>query len=240
MISLAIPTYNRHLLTLESFNQVLDNDFIEEIVIIDDNSIQTYYDTLKNEIDKLNNTKIKIFRNERNFKPLLNKTITVEHCKNDWVILLDSDNIIDDSYINIIKRIDAKDDILYCPEILYQNTAKNTISLNYKNFTGLDINKNTLKNFIHIELFDALLNTGNYFVNRNNYLKILKNKEIDNELSINDALYFSYLWLMAGFKIEVVPNLSYIHRVHNNSWYITHINECQLSTTKIFEKIRNM
>jgi glycosyltransferase involved in cell wall biosynthesis len=240
MISLAIPTYNRPLLTLESFSLVINNDYINEIVIVDDGSIQKHFDCLKNEVEKLNNPKIKLFQNDSNFGPLLNKNITVNKCQNEWVVLLDSDNIIDDTYIEIIRKIEKNSDTLYCPAFLYQDITKNSISLNYKEFVGLDINKNTLKKYLEMKLFDALLNTGNYLVNKNSYLSILKDKEIDNILSVNDALYFSYLWLMEGFKIEVVPDLAYIHRVHNNSWYITHTNECQLSTTEIFKKIKNL
>ena len=96
----------------------LDNINIDEILISDDHSSMDNYNKLKNMIDPINNGKIRLIRNVENIKPFLNKYNSVKNCKNEWVILLDSDNKISNEYVNILSNIDLKSSISYFSQII--------------------------------------------------------------------------------------------------------------------------
>jgi len=237
MISLAITTYNRTDMVLESFLSVLENDYIDEIVIVDDFSETTNFDYLKIKLDELQNKKIKLFRNETNLKPLLNKLQAVKNCKNDWVILLDSDNKVTNSYVDIIKKLEKKENILYTPERLLHFNGDVIISFN--KFKNTLINRDNIKNYLNESEIDTLLNVGNFFVNKNKYTQSFQNRNIELSLQTNDAFYFSYLWILSNGTINVVEDLSYFHRQHENSWYLNNRSECDGNTAEIINRLKN-
>ena len=72
-ISLAITTYNRVEMTIKSFERVLDDERIDDIIIVDDHSLPEMYQKLSAKIDELMNPKIHLVRNEVNLGMSLNK-----------------------------------------------------------------------------------------------------------------------------------------------------------------------
>lgn len=211
MISLAITTYNRCELLLESFKRVLDNDFVSEIIIVDDCSNLRLFKCMEGLLP--NNHKIKLFRNETNLKPFLNKIEAVKKCTNDWVILFDSDNIIDNDFIEVVKNLKKEEDTIYLPEMTY-DTHKNIVS----DFRGFgELTKSNAKTDQKTMLFMGI---SNYLINKNKYLEVVKNKDVNCYAS--DTIYASYLWLLAGYKIKTLP-ASYIHRVHDGSYWNNNI-----------------
>jgi glycosyltransferase involved in cell wall biosynthesis len=242
MISLVITNYNRSDLVIEAFSKVLNNDYINEILIVDDCSDINIFNKLKDLINNLKNEKIKLIRNEKNLKPFLNKCNSIKQAKNEWVILLDSDNILDNDYIDKIKNLKNIDkNTVYVPEKLMR---ENFIGWDYSSLKNKIINKDNVKYYYHTQpysgIIDTLLNTGNYFINRDEHVKATSNINIDESLSVNDALYFSFLWLSTGNNIFVVDDLKYYHRVHQGSWYINNMSGCQYSSKRIAEKINVM
>lgn len=238
MISLAIPTYNRPEMTLESFAKVLDNPLISEIVIVDDHSEMNNYIKLFNALLSIDSPKIKLYRNATNLKPLRNKYEAVKKCGNDWVILLDSDNIIDNHYIQLINKIGNLDKgTLYCPEKLINSKGQSI--WDYSKLYSLTTPGSAMQS-INNGNFQAFLNTGNYFLNRNEYISVHEKNGISKELGINDALYFSYLWLKSGNNMGIVPGLNYIHRVHKGSWYKNNQKECGKATDEIIKLIKQL
>jgi len=237
MISLAITSYNRSDSVIESFIQVIDNPLINEIVIVDDCSIHEEYIKLWNLVNNLDNAKVILYRNKENLRPFKNKYTAVLKCSNDWVILLDSDNIIDNNYIETVSGVDKDEKVLYIPEILYRKD-KESIGWNYEEFNEFRIDRTNVKNYIDKPYFEALLNTGNHFFNRNRYMQIVERTREDRTLSVNDAIYFSYLWLLRRNKIKVVPGLYYIHQASKDSWWTVHSKECRFSASEITTKIK--
>jgi glycosyltransferase involved in cell wall biosynthesis len=239
-ISLAIPSFNRSDFTIESFIQVLNNDLIDDIVIVDDHSDIDIFIKLWNLVNELNSDKIKLLRNKKNLKPLLNKYEAVKNCKNDWAILLDSDNIISNDYIEIVSKLDAEEDIIYCPELLY-TLNKTVVWCSFKEFNYVITKKEANRN-IEDGMFQTLLNTGNYFCNRKKYMDVKEDSYNASALSANDAMYFSYAWLFNGNKIKVVPDLAYVHRQHGGgiggSWYANNLDACLFATYAIIKKIK--
>jgi len=237
MISLAITSYNRSDSVIESFIQVLDNPTINEIIIVDDYSDTKEFIKLWNLVNNLGSDKIKLYRNEVNLRPFKNKYTAVKYCVNDWVILLDSDNIIDNEYIEIVETMDKDEGVLFIPETLYRE-GKKSVGWCYSEFTGLIISKDNVKKYIDRPFFEALLNTGNHFFNRARYMQVVEKTEEDPELSVNDAIYFSFLWLVNKNRIKVVPGLYYIHQATKDSWWAVNSKKCCLSASIITLKIK--
>lgn len=233
MFSLAIPTYNRSKFTIESFIDVLQNPLLNEVIIIDDHSNLIEFTTLWNTCNGLD--KVKLYRNKINLKPLRNKATAIGRCKNEWCILLDSDNRIDNNYIETLSKLELKKDTFYSPQILYSFGREKEL-WNYQKYTKQIINKNNARKCVSEGLFSTLLNTGNYLVHRNEYLKVNQPNNDEQHLQTNDALYFSYKWLQAGNNIEIVEGLNYEHRIHAGSWYKNNAKTCA-ENTKVIERL---
>lgn len=240
MVSLAITTYNRSGLNIESFINIINNDFIDEIVIVDDCSTPFLYDNFFRIIRQLNHAKIRVRRNNINLGPFRNKIKAVSLCKQPWVIILDSDNIIDNDYIETLKKVDLNEDTLYCPEFL-RDVKSGEPLWKYSEFAGIEIDRNNVGNYIEDVNFETSLNTCNNFFNRGRWLEALQLREDSMpEPHGADSTYISYLWLLSGGKIQIVPNLGYRHRVHSDSWYLSHIEEGIKFNSMIYQKIREL
>ena len=115
-ISLAVTSYNRSNKTVRSFSNVLSDDRITEIIIVDDHSDEKTFNDLSSQINLLGYSKLKIYRNTKNLGAFLNKCRAIDLASNDWIILLDSDNIIDASYLDSLPtELDEK--IFYLPSV---------------------------------------------------------------------------------------------------------------------------
>jgi glycosyltransferase involved in cell wall biosynthesis len=237
-LSLVIATYNRTKFVIEAIEKVLINPAINEIIIVDDHSEVSVYLELFNLLNELDSEKIKLFRNKENLGPMLNKYGAVKKCNNDWVIMLDSDNIIDNDYIDKILALVKEKDMLYCPETLKEINGK--INFTYKEFCNLEVDRDVVKKHIDKANFEAWMNTGNYFFNKRTYLSIIEANKLDDELIVTDSVYFSYLWLLCGNRMKIVPDMYYIHRIHKGSWWQNHSKACIKSTAKIVSLIKQM
>lgn len=240
MISIAITNYNRSGWTVESFIEVLNNDYVNEIVIMDDYSDDVSFNNLNAIIKAINNPKIKLLRNTSNYGVYRNKQNAVGACSNEWVILFDSDNIIGNDYIEKIRVLDKDETILYCPEIPY-DTDKVKVQWDYSEVKNILIDRNNVDQHIYKINFQISLNTGNNFFNKNTYFKVIETvDDLKDKICGCDAIYFSYLWLLRGYKIKVVEGLGYIHRMHDKSFYLTHINEAREFTYNVLQKIKEL
>lgn len=237
MITLGITTYNRSDMVIESFQSILDNDLINEIVIVDDCSDLSLFEDLKIKISHLDSNKIKLYRNDNNLKPLLNKLETIKKSSNDWVILLDSDNKITNEYVDVVAKLEKDNNSLYIPELLLN--FNNDIISDFSSMKNHVLNKDNIKNSLDNNSITTILNTGNFFVNKLQYIKTFENVSLEKNLETNDSIYFSFLWLSNNLNIQIVDNLKYFHRQHDGSWYLNHKNECENNTVEIINRLRN-
>lgn len=207
-VSVCVPTWNRYDLLLQSYNSVLNDERVNEIVIVDDFSDTSMFNQLEDAVK--NEGKVKLFRNEYNLDCYRNKHRAVTLATNDFCILLDSDNVIDKNYLDTLYEFEEWD-----KNIVYQPCFARP-TFNFKQFSGLTITRENVHCFMGRKFFDTMLNAMNYFVNRHEYLKVWDG-------SVNphtaDSILQNYNWLKAGNKILVVDGLEYFHRVHNGSHY---------------------
>lgn len=209
-ISLALTTYNRANLPYEALKFICGDPRLKEIIVVDDCSNLSIFNKLQKKLNKLN-SKITLIRNAENKGVSANKHIAVQACSSEFVLLFDSDNIIYSNYLDAFYILESWIDTnIYVPELALPK-------FDYTHFSGKLINSNNICEFLDKPFFDNLLNTGNYIVPRNNYLKVYQEKK---DIGGADVIFFAYLWLDAGFNIKVVDNMCYYHRVHKNSYYL--------------------
>jgi glycosyltransferase involved in cell wall biosynthesis len=212
MISVAFTNYNRTDLLFEAIEPFLADDRISEIVISDDHSTDDIYQTVLwkyNGVDK-----VKIFRNDTNIDCYRNKKRAVELCSNEWLLLLDSDNIFSTEFTdhifsqNWMKNPEYRT-VIFAPEFARPH-------FNFRELGGKLIDQTTVSGLLNVGNCSTMLNAMNYFVNRKQYLSVWDDK-IDPVTS--DSIYQNYRWLNAGNSIYVVQGLQYEHRVHDGSHY---------------------
>lgn len=208
MISAVFTNFNRTDLLFQAIEPFLNDDRISEIVISDDHSGDDIYQTIVwkyNGIDK-----VKIYRNERNLDCYRNKRKAVELATSDWVLILDSDNIFSTAFINIIfSQSSWNKTWAYAPEFAKPH-------FDFTQLRGVAISKNNIRTYLPNGNCSTMLNAMNYFVNREEYLRVW-----DGILDpvTSDSLFQNYNWLMGGNTIYVTPGLQYEHRVHQGSHY---------------------
>lgn len=233
MITLAITTFNRDQLTVDSFAQVLNDDRISEIVIVDDHSDEAIFANLQFMVNGLE--KVKLFRNKKNLGCYHNKRMAVQSASNEWVILLDSDNKINADYLDSLDKHNDKTTI-YQPEFARPH-------FDFRNFSGSTIQTPFVKNYMTQKSFDTMLNAMNFFVNRAEYLRVFDTTK--EEPWTADSIYFNYLWLKAGNKIYVTPGMQYDHRVNDHagqepSHYSTHNRKTGNFYNEVVQKLKEL
>lgn len=227
-ISLAITTFNRVELTLKSFEKVYNDKRIGEILILDDCSDMIQFEQLKDAV--AGKRKIKLIRQAENRGMSKNKADAIAFCKYKWVCILDSDNRIDENYLDALEKIDLANDTIYAPDFAKPN-------FNYTKFAGTLWTKETAKHYIKQPLGGALCNTCNYIVNSIAYGKVYKENK---EIAETDTIYFLYLWLTAGNKLYVVPNMRYDHLVHSESGFAKNMTANMKSAIELENTIANL
>jgi hypothetical protein len=216
--SLCIATMNRFdKFLLKYLPKYLENQFIEEIIITDENG---------EDIDKItkifpNNTKLKLHKNENCLGPFLNKLKCCKLAKNEWIVLIDSDNFADIDYFDNVSQYLSLHKLLNTT-VLMPSFAKP--QFNYEHFSNNVITKNNLKDFITITGFTCCMNTGNYVINKYLINNIDISKELNNiqYSSSSDVIYFNTLLFeqFPTLELHIIKNLHYLHVVHDNSIYL--------------------
>lgn len=207
-ITLAITTHERYDLLLKSFSDLIDDDRISEIVIVDDASSKETFNSIKRYCDDFQ--KIKLYQNTSNQDCYKNKQIAVSYSSNPWLILLDSDNMISQMYLDAIFKIENWVDF-----IAYQPVFAAPM-FDFRAFAGHRITKHNVREYMDKQMFSTSLNAMNYFVNRDEYLRVWDGSTNPHTA---DSIYQNCRWLESGNEIQFVAGMEYFHRVHDGSHY---------------------
>jgi glycosyltransferase involved in cell wall biosynthesis len=227
-ISLCITTYNRYESTIKSFEKVIDNPYISEIIISDDHSEDSSYYNLTHRFSR--NKKVKLFRNEKNIGCYLNKRKSVELASCRWVIIFDSDNEMDENYIDALRKQ------LWLPNMILQPSYGKPV-FDFREFEKEMISRFNVAEFMDRKMFSTMLNAHNFFINRGEYLRVFDDSI---EPWTSDSEWFMLKWLEAGNLIYVTPGLEYIHNIHDHSHYKTHHKKTGTLHEEILFKLRNL
>lgn len=228
-ITVSIPYYNRADLVMETIRPLLSVNQVDEILISDDCSNQPDFERLLHNTGNI--SKVRIVRNVENQHTLQNKHNCVSFAKNEWVLLIDSDNVAKADYFeNFFKIKGLKKNTIY-------HTAFAAPMFDYRQFNDETITKKNIKKFVNYPIFMTLLNTVNYFVNRDEFLKCY---EYDSSIRAADGIYINYNWLKNENKIYIVPDMQYYHRVHKGSEFLRERDNNMKLTYFWFDKIKNL
>jgi len=227
MFSLCIPTMDRFDKFLSKFLvKYLQNEYVSEIIITDENG---------NDIEKIKNTfvsneKLVLIKNEKQLGPFLNKLKACSYAKNEWIVLMDSDNFAyKDYFITAKKYIEEK---IGEEKNIILSPCKASPNFDYSHLSGFIYKKGSFNqnNNLEKELIQkknssstTLMNTGNYILNKYLVNNLNLQKEINNisKSSSCDVIYFNtLLFEQLDLNMHIVPNLEYSHVVHNGSIYI--------------------
>lgn len=230
-ISVVTPFYNTGFWSHDILKHI-DDPRIDEMIIVDDCSLPG--ETLMLHQVIRNNPKIKYFRNEENLGELKTRIKGTQQAKNDWVIFLDSDNSLTQSYLDEIYRIPQwKENVIYCPAF------GNVKHINYTPLAGSYINKESIKNLIrdNAYMMPMFLNTGNYFMNRKSYLETAIPLQDIPKHEYGDIVV-AEAWFDAGNYMFVVEGMKYVHRRRKNSVWKEHAKEMQTQIDRILKKLK--
>lgn len=227
-LSLCITNYNRLDMLIESFQDVLDDPRIDEVVISDDCSRESIWEALL--AWAKDKPKVKLFRNVMNLGMSQNKAKSIIHAKNQWCLLLDSDNRLEKVYLDALEKED-----LIAPEVIYM-PDKAVPEFDYSAYGGFTFTRSNIKNHIDDPTFFMMLNTCNYVVNRNFYLQAFVP---NHNVKESDTLWHAYNHLLAGGSLKVVQGMQYFHRVHEGSGWLEHAEENMVMANAIKGYIKN-
>lgn len=223
-VTLCITTYNRWELLLNSFSKVVNDDRIAEVIISDDHSYGLCADAVGNlpymdyTFGEKARNKFRTYSNQSNLGCYHNKAVALGYAKTEYAILLDSDNVIDTSYLDALFRVpeeywDGK--TILAPEFARP-------AFKYHQFAAAYFDKDSIKQHIPTMArtqFDCLINCANYVVPVKEYLRVF---DPDFNPWTCDTVYQLYNWLKAGNGMYVVPGMQYDHLIHDGSHYKEH------------------
>jgi hypothetical protein len=246
MFSLCIPTMDRFDKFLSRYlPKYLANEYVNEIIITDENG---------NDIEKIksafpNNSKLVLIKNERRLGPFLNKHKACSFAKNEWIVLMDSDNFAYKEYFKIVKdyiaQLGDQKNIILAP-------SKAQPNFDYSHLSGFIYKKgsfatNNQMEGQNIKSYNCssvvLMNTGNYVINKSLFDKLNLHNEYDNiqKSSACDVIYFNtLLFEQLDLHMHIVPDLVYEHVVHDGSIYTQTVQNNQDFNNSVHKRYFNL
>lgn len=211
-ISICIPTYKRTDLLFRATEWPIMDDRISEIIIIDDCSDRETQKQIRGYYMRFtvpNTLKVFLYFNEKNLDCYRNKREAVRKATNEYVIILDSDNVLDKTYIDTVYAQH------WSPERILQPTFARP-HFDFRKYNSLLANRKNVSKYANDSTFTTALNAMNFFINREKYLEVW-DRSVDPVTS--DSIYFNYKWLEAGNSIYFTPGLEYEHTISSDSHY---------------------
>lgn len=206
--SLCLTNYNRYEMLKRAYEQVLDDDRIDEIIISDDNSTTEIW----NQVVWLEDfKKVKLFRNKETLGMYRNKMQALSYASNYWAIIFDSDNIMDKSYLDAVDAA-LKSKMTGVKTIICPSFAKP--KFDYRPFMGHVYNKANVNKLLNYPMGECLMNTCNYVLNTDSLPY-----EYNPTMKATDTIWMNYLFLKAGYEFYIAPGLEYVHTDHPESGF---------------------
>jgi hypothetical protein len=201
----------------------LTNPYIAEIIITDENGQDA--DQIR---QNLNDPRIRVYVNDQQLGPFLNKRKAVLLANNPFVCLMDSDNFAPVSYFDAwAKYLDGKqpdDHTIYSP--VRTTPQPNHNGFDFTRMSGVAITTHNFKQYWRDtgpECAQTLYNLGNYITSK----KLFETTKTIPELRYfesqkgPDVMFQSYLmWSTNNMVMIVVPGMEYNHIVHGGSYYV--------------------
>jgi glycosyltransferase involved in cell wall biosynthesis len=235
-LSFIIPAYNCELTIEEAvkscFEQNLKIPF--EIVVVNDASTDKTEKILNLLKKRFENLVVK--KNNINKGGAYTRNKCVEYSSGDLIFCLDSDNVlIKDSVQPLIN--------------LLKSTKSSVASFSHlKYFSGI-----SKKKFLHVWkykntggfcLLDDVIESGKVPISSGNYLFTRKAFDAVKGYPLGvgalDAWGFGFRLLVKGYKIVILPNSFYLHRLSNSSYWLRESKNNNHNISKLFIENKNI
>lgn len=238
MFSLCITTLNRFDNFLKkNIPKYLENDLISEIIVSDE-SISNDFKLLQEYFGE-NNSKLKLLKNEKILGPFLNKVRCCKEAKNEWIVLMDSDNFADVDYFKIAEQY-IKSSQHKINEYTILSPSMASPNFDYKFLANIILTKNNIRKYYNDPMFNCFINTGNYIISKkiiNNFcfekdLDIIKSSNAC-DVKLMNTLFFEQF---ENLNIHVLENMKYEHVVHDESVYLKNYMRTQDTINKVNDR----
>lgn len=218
-ITVAIPTLNRWQYLKDSLPKYIDNPHIHEIVICDENG----FDALQIKQHYGHCEKLKVYINSNQLGAGANKVQAVSKASNTWVALLDSDNFADMDYFTgwhtyiATHGLDAN--VIYAPSKCHARPGH--AEFDYTKYCQKTVSRANFKDCFRDGLWEMILNTGNFIVNKHKYVSSVPSDPVVVALlsrnSSLEALLKAGALIEHGMIYTIVPNMMWYHGLNRES-----------------------
>jgi glycosyltransferase involved in cell wall biosynthesis len=217
MLSIAIPTMRRWDFLKDILPVFLDHPAIVKVVLCDETGEDAAAASAHPKLHVVVNEKrLGIYQNKR-------KAFQIAAESAPYVGILDSDNYFSEEWIDHVVDMlkespDAK--TLYASAD-FKNVVISTGEVTYpcKHFSGLRLDAGSWNSVFSKPKCANLLNDGNWVV-PSTCVRLLPETVTSDSLHAADAIYMLRCFVKGGYSIYYVPELSYIHTVHDGSSWL--------------------
>ena len=230
-ISFIVPTYNNSEQLKNCINSILNLDGLKEfeIIVIDDFSKNEEINYIENYIENIENKKIKIIKNEKNYGPAYSRNKAVKSANFECLFFLDSDTEILKNGLNIfykkIKKFDVVMGIYDIDPINKGFFPKYKAILDYHYlFKKFDYPHSTFHSAcagIRKELF---LKIGG-FNEKIKWKQDFENEELGDRLLMNNCKLYICPEIIVKHNFPVFPNIISIYFRRVASWIEFYLKE---------------
>ncbi|CDE44236.1 glycosyl transferase family 2 family protein [Clostridium sp. CAG:768] len=224
-ISVVTASYNYQDYIKETIQSVLDQTYNDwELIIVDDCSTDNSVDVIKS----FNDERIKLFINEKNLGLAQTVKRGVEYATGEWIVFLESDDLITpdniEKKVQIIKKYSDLNLIFNDCEFFGDKNKVKDFSIALKKTRILLKNKNyPTKMFYNFYLSNKIFTFSSVMAKREDLLNISYNPPIDSLLDW-------WLWVQLAYigNFYYIPEKLTKWRLHKNS-YIESSNNISLN-----------
>lgn len=220
--TVAIPTMRRWSSFLEkSIPQYLEFDLVSNVVVCDETG-EDVAAILASPYGK--HPKLTLITNEKRLGAYLNKRKCIEKSPTEWIAVLDSDNIFSEEFF--YTAYDALKKESFSPKLVLASGDNTRVFIKTgaqetrtTHFSGMRITRSNWNQVLQMPNWNFLLNDGNYIVHKSVYSCLNPNYTLE-QVYAADAILAAKQFVANGFVYYIVPGLSYIHTVHEDSEWL--------------------
>jgi GR25 family glycosyltransferase involved in LPS biosynthesis len=235
-ISDSYDNYNFLITYLNEYIKYLDEQIIQELIISCDNDND--YNKILKEYDEIigKYKKFNIYKNDEGVCLFLNKLKVSTYSTCDYIALIDPDNFVDANYFNTVRNyinslnnrlnnrlndnLNNKNPVKYS---IFSGCELKNIHL-YKDFENQVLTKFNVQDYRNNEMFEFLLNSGNYVFSKNIINSISFIDWNIGKVSSYDVIFFNLLCFkqLEGFEFHIIKDLVY-ENIEGNYLYLERI-----------------
>lgn len=229
-ISVAVAHYERGGSAHRPLCNLLGHPLVGEVVFFDDGSTEAGFALLQESVSGLDpGGRVRVLRRTENRGAQATKLDAVEACRNDWVLILDSDNTAFGSYLRALASLPRREpSTIYCSPFAFPYFSFAPLA---GRLLGFDECAKLTRTGLLRRVF--IINDGNYLVHRETYLRwIGPLRHLASDVA--DVMVANYLWLSNGGCLQVLPHGVYHHRVDSSSFWMRTADESRERVMRIF------